>query len=301
MAMFDVQDIIRYVPNPFPVSARLFLEEETVKKGSLPESLTRNCVLLLDSIMHTSVIATCELCGEGEGSSAPGNGIGTTGSGTGATGNNSGGAGGGTVVEIPASQNILVSLLGKDSLGMSAGSDLEMLRASTVSLWKSLLSPAKTATSVMRLSSPEESPVQHKLFTMVHRARERECQVIKAPPILQKDLLKDLRKVSEDSPMYQPLSSETEEENESQYMAMMSSQASNSDYEDTGSDVTEDDSFNAVDHEKVKYLSNRVTETGVVFKGRAVSDVCFVSRNQSSSAIITAPIGCALCLPSPEL
>ena len=253
MAMFDMQDLIKYVPNPFPTSARLFVDREATG-FQLPKALTRDYILLLDSTIDTSLIATCKLCGEGKGTDAPGNGIGTTGSETGATQNSSsgggGGGGGGTVVEIPASQDILVSLLSKESLGGSAGSGSETLHDKTVSLFKNFMSPVGTngpASSVTRLSSPGEDPAQYKLFTMVHRARERECQAIKASPSLQKDLLKDLRKTSEGTLMYQPLSIETEDEAEGQYMAVMSSQA-NSDYEDTGS---EDEPFVAADREKV--------------------------------------------------
>lgn len=240
---------MKYIPNPFPVSARLFLDGEAAKRGLLlPDVLTKDRVLLLDSTTDASLVATCELYGENKAATGTAqNRTGTTGNGTGTTGNT-----GGTVVEIPVSQDILVSFLSKDSQGSTSDS-LTTLHTKTIALWKSLLSPAgsEKATTLSRLSCPGEDPAQHKLFTMVLRGRERECQAIKAPPQLHKHLF-PTDKNSGSARTYQPLSNETE--TESQYMAISSSLASSSDYDDADSDIMEDDPFTSDHEQKVKVL-----------------------------------------------
>lgn len=241
LARFGIQDVMKYIPNPFPVSARLFLDDgDTAKRGPLlPDILTKDRVLLLDSTVSTSLVATCELYGESKGTGTAGNGTGTVQNRTGTAENGTGmeGKSGGTVVEIPVSQDILVSFLSKNSQGSTSNS-LTTLHARTVALWKSLLSPAGSDKVMSRLGCLGEDSVQHKLFTMVHRSRERECQAIKAPPQLHKDL-SAMDKSTGDAQTYQPLLSDTEIK--SQYMAVMSSLTGSSDYEDADSDAMEED------------------------------------------------------------
>lgn len=218
LAAFHLPDIVKYVPSPFPVSARLFLDEETAKKGSpLPDILRTDPVLLLDSAVETSVVATCDLLEENDSPSAAAAGAGTTAKKS------------STVVEIPISQDILVSFQSQGSQEKSGS--LEPLQAKALALWKDLLSPATEGqrVSLPRLSYAKENPTQHNLFTMVQEGHERESQAIKAPPQLQKDLSADL---GSDKCTYQALASDAQADN--QYMPLLSPHV-NIDYEDPDS------------------------------------------------------------------
>lgn len=221
LSAFHIKDLMKYVPNPFPVSVRLFLDGETTELGSLPDTLTRDPVSLLDSTVETSLVATCELLAEKEGAGP------TT----------------SAVVEIPMRQDILVSFLSSDPHEQANG--LETLHTKTLALWKGLLSPGGAKVTVTRLAGSGANLAQHKLFTMVDKACERESQAIRAPPRLQKDLPTD--QDSADTQTYQALTNETEMENE---YAGVAFSLTSSDYEDDA-DTLNDSPFTS-DHEKVR-------------------------------------------------
>lgn len=221
LSAFHIPDLMKYVPNPFPVSVRLFLDEETAQQGLLPEVLTRDPVLLLDSTIETCLVATCELSEEGSGPT------------------NS------SVVEIPMTQDVLVSFLSDTPRGQS--NSLETLHTKTLTLWKLLLSGGANV-AVTRLGDSSNNPAQRKLSKMVHKAWERECQALKAPPRLLKDLRNPTEENSETAQVYQALT--TDAELESHYTAIVSSSLANSDYEDAESLDLEDNPFTS-DHEKV--------------------------------------------------
>lgn len=231
LSAFCITDLMKYVPNPFPVSVRLFLDEEATERALLPDVLTKDPVCLLDSTVETSLVATCELLGKTEGTWA------TT----------------STIVEIPTRQEVLISLFGSDPIGQS--NSLETLRTKSLALWKNLLSPGGAKVAVMRLVDSGEHPTtQDKLFAMVDKALDRECQAIKAPRRLQKDIVLPTDEGSADMQTYQALTSETEMESE---YAGVAPSLTNSDYEDSESlevDVLEDNPFFTSD-EKVHTVS----------------------------------------------
>lgn len=224
LAMFHIHDLVKYIPNPFPVSVRLYLDGETAEPGLLPSILTKDPVLLLDDTVETSLVCTCDLCAENEGTDTS------------------------TVVEIPVNQDILVSFLGKDSQGKSNSLEtLNTLNTKTLALWRRLLSPEGERATMLRLRYSGESPTQHKLFTMVRKGWERECQSIKLPPRLQVQLSPG----SGELEVYQALFVDSEVEN--QYMPLVSSSLASSDEDSENNESVDDDTFIS-DNKKVPHV-----------------------------------------------
>lgn len=219
LARFHFADIVKHIPDPFPVSARLFLEPGTESSSStlsFSGVLLREPVTMLESTVETSVIASCHLqSSEPEIDESTGS---------------DPGSGKSVVVEVPVSDRIQVSLKNRDT-GLEQESSLEMLHASTLSVWADLLSLA--GEHPHRLPLTGERPDQHKLFTMICKGLEKEGQALKAPHLISKDLYVDVGAYAS------PINYKVLEDGEDGigYMPLLSSSVSSDYYSTTGDDA----------------------------------------------------------------
>ncbi len=195
LAGFYVPDILKHLSDSFPLCARLFPEEGT--ESSFPKSLMKDPLMLLDSTLQITVIATCNLL--------PERGV-------------SGSLGRRAVVEVPLSEDILVSTMNREP--RDKANSLETLHTKTAAVWKDLMSTDTESVLPQRLRVSPEDPVQHALFTMLRKGWEKEGQSLKAPVLLEN---------STDSSTYHVISDESQR---STYTPLLSASMS-SDYYST--------------------------------------------------------------------
>lgn len=211
LAQFYLPDVIKYVPEPFPASVRLFLEaEDAVDASLLPDSLRKEVVVLLDSTIKTSLIASYSQETETGGSKD-------------------------LTVELPISEDILVSIPYQSYLNESASFSLDRLHKRTLSVWSDLMSPSPAGdpTAHPKLLHAGGDTARQRLFSMVRAGWEKEGQGIKLPQLLKNSLADDL----DASAQYQGLGLTDVSRGSSEYMPLLTSSLS-SDYYST----TEDDS-----------------------------------------------------------
>ena len=209
LARLYLSDILKHVPDTFPVSARLFVDKDSSSpspassssQSSLLECLTKGPVTLLDSLVETSLIASyCS--GQSEGGQR-------------------------IVIDLPIHPDIHMGVSYRDDRGQSA----EKLRSTTLSVWNDLTSPVDKQTIHPKVLSAGGDVVQHALLTMVRKGWERDGQAILTPQQLRKELTVDVAPLT--TQHYQVLMMEG-----NGYMPLLSTSMS-SDYYST----TEDDSL----------------------------------------------------------
>lgn len=197
LATFYLPDIIKHVPDAFPVSARLFLDASTGEESpQLPVSLMREPIMILDSTIEMSLIASF---------SSPSSSSSSEVDGTSSNGKLS-------IVELPLSQDIQVVIVSRENYPHEKSNSLKKsnnlkksnslkldsldpLHARVINIWRDLLSPAseKAATPKRLTPTTGGDSTQHELLSvMVRKGWEREAQAIKAPPLLTKDLPVDI-------------------------------------------------------------------------------------------------------------
>ena len=172
LAQFFIPEIIQYMPESFPITARLYYDKEvetsSMDRPILPRTLTREPVMILDSTLQTSVIASLSptLSSDIRGSVAS----------AGITKN---------IVEIPVSEDITLAIIDEK---MKQLSSVEALHSDTETIWKQISSDKNVIQPRLLLAG--KNTVQHRLFTMVRGDGEVQGQALEVPPLIRKDLVK---------------------------------------------------------------------------------------------------------------
>ena len=163
MAQFFIPEILEYIPNSFPLSARLFLENH--KEQPLPDSLTKSPITILNTIIEESVIGVVK---EEMSQST-----------TLSKKNMK------NLVELPVVPDILVSVIPEDQIQLNT---IEVLYADTETMWKYFVDPADKIPMCSRLQVSGGSPLQSMLSALCQAGEEGRGCALEAPPLVRKDL-----------------------------------------------------------------------------------------------------------------
>lgn len=179
-AQFYIPEIMDYIPNPFPLSARLYMDTES--EYPLPEILTKSPITILGSTIEESIIGNLQ----GE-SKDPSDSL-----------NHSNMKK--DLIELPIVSDIMVSVIPEDQIQLNT---IENLYADTQTLWRNLVAPPNKNPVCPRVAVSGKNPVQHKLSTLTRKGEEMKGLAIEAPPLVRKDL--PLVQGSPDKSTYQVL------------------------------------------------------------------------------------------------
>ena len=209
-AQFYIPEILEYIPNPFPMSARLFLEDDY-----LPDILTKNPITMLSSTIEDSIIGNVKeeetQCGINKKDLT-------------------------NLIELPVVPDILVSLIPEDQIQLNT---IEILYEDTQATWRDFVSPSDKVPVCPRPAVSGRTSVQNKLSTLYRKGEEAKGSALEAPPLMKKDL--STIQGSSDLNAYQVLVDGVASVN--QYMQPSRSfSSSNSSFDTTRSNSTTDDS-----------------------------------------------------------
>ena len=234
LAQFNIPDIMKYIPDPFPATARLFLKTGTTPL--LPDLLTKETVLILDSTVETSLIASLSDDTESEYSIS------------GITKN---------TIEVPINGDILIEVIDEDKKSRK----MEALYADTHALWQNFMNPPDKNTIHPKLASSGMNLVQHKLFSQIREGAEREGLAIEPPPLMRESLPINIDKPNKR--IYQVLL-DTGLQGKSEYMPLLSVSSSVS--SENRSSLADDAEF--VDKDTVEDLDPFTSDTEIEISER---------------------------------
>jgi len=163
IAQFYIPEILEYIPNPFPLSARLFLENHN--EQTLPDNLTKNPITVTNSAIEESVIGVLKEEMSHDATLSKKDPV--------------------NRVEIPVVPDILVSVIPEDQIQLST---IEVLYADTQTIWKEFINPADKTPVCSRPLVSGGSPLQNKLLTLCQAGEESRGCALEAPPLVRKDL-----------------------------------------------------------------------------------------------------------------
>lgn len=202
-----------YIPNTFPLSARLFLEDDN--EHPLPDILTKNPITILNSSIEESVIGM--LKEEASHDTISKKDL-------------------ANLVELPVIPDILVSVIPEDQVQLNT---IEVLYADTQTMWKDFIAPSNRIPVCPRPAVSGRNSLQNKLSSLYRKGEEAKGCGLEAPPLMRKDL--STIQESPDKNTYQVLIDGVATVN--QYMQpSMSFSSSNSSFDTTRSNSTTDDS-----------------------------------------------------------
>lgn len=163
-AHFYISEILVHILNAFPLSARLFLEDDD--KKILPDVLTKNPVTIVKSSAEESVVGILKEDVLSHDSSI---------SKKDPT----------KLVELPVVPDLWVSVVPEDQIQLNT---IEVLYADTQSTWKDFVNPSNKIPTCVYPAICSRTPLQNKLMSLCRRGEEASGCTIEAPPLMKKDL-----------------------------------------------------------------------------------------------------------------
>lgn len=160
-AQFYIPEILDYIPNPFPLSARLYMDADS--EYPLPDVLTKRPIKLLNSTVEESIIGNlrAESMDPSDSSSNK------------------------DLIELPVVSDIMVSVIPEDQIQLNT---ITKLYSDTQTLWKNLVTLPDDSPTFSRVPVSGKNPIQHKLSTLSRKGEEKKASAIEAPPLVRKDL-----------------------------------------------------------------------------------------------------------------